>query len=94
MIFGIKTKKDKRIEELEGMLFVSKLEQPMPLKIEHNIVALGASQILEDGMPVEYAKERIARLMVDEIESHIYYDVVDDGRWKVLKGYIRVVIEK
>lgn len=93
-MLGIKTKKDKRIEQLENMLFATKLQTPMPVRIDKNIVALGASVVLEDLMPVEYAKELITRNMAEKIKDQIFYDVEDREGLRVLHGYLRIVVER
>lgn len=87
-MFGFKSKKDKRIEELERLLYI---RQPQLLKVEHNIRVLGASIILEPDMPVEYAKEMLARKMVEEVKESMSYDLEDDGRGnKLMRAYLKV----
>jgi len=88
-MFGFKSKKDKRIEELEAMLFMR--GTPQIIKTEHNIRVLGASLILEPDMPVEYAKEVLARKMVEQVRDSMTYDLEDDdhGR-KLLRSYLKV----
>ena len=93
MIFGIKTKKDKRIENLENMLFATRLQTPMPITIEKNIVTLGASQVLSNEMPVEYVKDHIARMMVEKVRDQIFYDLEEHNGIRVMHGYLRIVID-
>ena len=90
MIFGIKTKKDKRIEELEQMLYMSHYKTPRIISSEKNIITLAAKTMY----PIEYIKKDIARKMIDEIEQYIHYDVEEGERdHKVLTGYLRIVID-
>lgn len=65
-MFGLKTKKDKRIEKLENQLSSMYLKHPHIITTQGNVITLGATQILEDGMPTDYAKQMVARKLVDE----------------------------
>lgn len=96
MIFGIKTKKDKRIEELEKLLdYMSATAKPHIATIERDVVTLKCKQILEPGMPVEFAKHRIARDFTEHIETQIDYDIRDsDTPYPVIEGTLRVVVQK
>jgi len=91
MMFGIKTKKDKRIEELVNQLNSMYLKHPHIITTQGNIISLGATQILEEGMPSDYAKRRIAEKLVDEAMKFIHYDLEQHGTKNALKGYIQVV---
>lgn len=90
-MFGIKTKKDKRIEELENQLSSMYLKHPHIITTQGNVISLGATQILEDGMPTDYAKQMVARKLVDEAVNFIHYDLEQHGTKNALKGYIQVV---
>lgn len=90
-MFGLKTKKDKRIEELEKQLSNMYLEHPHIITTQGNVISLGAIQILEDGMPTDYAKQMVARKLVDEAVKFIHYDLEQHGTKNALKGYIQVV---
>jgi len=90
-MFRIKTKKDKRIEELENQLNSMYLKHPHIITTQSNIISLGATQILEEGMPSDYAKRRIAEKLVDEAMKFIHYDLEQHGTKNALKGYIQVV---
>lgn len=92
-MFGIKTKKDKRIEELEMRLHETYLRTPRVITQDRNSVTFGATIILEDGVPIEYAKDVIAKKMIDEAKQFIEYDIDDsEGRHR-LTGYL-VVLKK
>ena len=94
MIFRIKTKKDKRIEELEQMLYMSHYKTPRIISSEKNIITLVAKTMFVTSDPIEYIKKDIARKMIDEIEQYIHYDVEEGERYhKVLTGYLRIVID-
>ena len=90
-MFGIKTKKDKRIESLENQLNSMYLKHPHIITTQGNIISLGATQILEEGMPSDYAKRKIAEKLVDEAMKFIHYDLEQHGRNLMLKGYIQIV---
>lgn len=80
MIFGIKTKKDKKIEELEKK--VSDLEflrcaRIPTLRIHYDVVEVKAKSILEGYLPEEAIKKEIASKLVDYIEPFITYDIQD-----------------
>ena len=91
-MFGFKSKKDKRIEELERLLAIASVKQPRVITQEREVVTLQAKIVLEPGMPIDYAKEYLARLMADEIKQHMTYDLDDDNREHILLGQLRVVI--
>lgn len=90
-MFGIKTKKDKRIEALENQLKSMYLRTPHIIKSQGNVIPMGAIQILEDDMPIDYAKQMVARKLVDEAIRFIHYDLEQHGTKKALKGYIQIV---
>ena len=90
-MFGIKTKKDKRIEELENQLSSVYFNHPHIITTQGNVTSLGAAQILEDDMPADYAKQMVARKLVDEAIRFIHYDLEQHGERKALKGYIQIV---
>lgn len=90
-MFGIKTKKDKQIEELKTQLSAMYFKHPHIIETQGNVVSLGAIAALEEGMPAEYAKQMIARKLVDEAIRFIHYDLEQHDGKNVLKGYIQVV---
>lgn len=91
MIFGIKTKKDKKIEELELRLSSMCYKHPTIIAAQQDTICLGASVIIEDDMSIEFAKRRLAEIMMKEVERQIWYDVEDVNSKKLLRGYLRVV---
>ena len=77
-MFGIKTKKDKKIEHLESLL-ARPMMPYVPLEIKKgDLIPYKAQIILSDGMPVEYAKEEIARGLSESMKHHIKYDIFND----------------
>ena len=90
-MFGIKTKKDKRIEELETQLSSIYFKQPRIITTHGNVIVLGAGQVLEIGMSPEYAKRMIAQKLIDEAINYITYDLEDYCGKMMFKGYIRIV---
>ncbi len=101
-MFGIKTKKDKKIEQqeeriknLESLLASQYYKHPHITQAYNNMQTVCASARLDDGMPIEIAKQEIARKMIWELTRCIYYDVEDENdiaMGKVLKGYLNVGI--
>ena len=73
MIFGIKTKKDKKIEELQREIDNLKCTLPMPKIIEQPIMisTIGASHLLdkyeESIIPESYIKSILARSLSEEL---------------------------
>lgn len=90
MMFGIKTKKDKRIEDLESRLSLT-YRHPTIIASQKDTICLGASVVIEDNMSIEFAKRRLAEIMMKEVERQIWYDVEDFNGKKLLRGYLRVV---
>lgn len=90
-MFGIKTKKDRRIEELENQLNSMYFRHPQIITTQGNVISLGATQILEEGMSSDYAKRKIAEKLVDEAMKFIHYDLEQHGRNLMFKGYIQIV---
>lgn len=103
MIFGIKTKKDKRIEELDKK--IEELEKRndaliYSLTLKPHMVETGLRDIqvyeyatvLEDGEPVEWAKERIALEFRFMLRDNIFYDITTDKKTRknILHGRIGV----
>lgn len=92
-MFNFKTKKDKRIEYLENLLSAQLYKSPKIITENANTTTIGASVILEDCIPFEYAKREIARKFADELMDYIYFDVEDrpEECRRILKGYLRVI---
>ena len=90
-MFGIKTKKDKRIEDLESQLSQMHYRYPTIIASQKDTICLGATVNIEDNMPIEYAKRKLAEVMMTEVERHIYYDIEDFNGKRILRGYLRVV---
>lgn len=73
MIFGIKTKKDKKIEELQKEIDNLKCTLPMPKIINQPIMisTIGASHLLdrydESTIPESYIKSILARSLSEEL---------------------------
>ena len=97
-MFGIKTKKDKQIEELketnkclQESLASAYFKHPKIINTQGNVISIGAGQILEMGMPADYAKRRIAQKLVDEAIRYIHYDLEEHEGKTMFKGYIQIV---
>ena len=92
-MFGIKTKKDKRIEELEEQIRFAYFNQPRIIETSGNVLTVAAKVCLEDMMPVEYAKNKISYDMAKNLKEYIRYDVeqYSNGK-KALSGYLKIVV--
>ena len=75
-MFGFKTKKDKRIEELEKLLDYLMHQQPKITTEEKQVVTLRRNQILEPGFDLEIAKELVAKRYGEDLRPYILYEVV------------------
>ena len=97
-MFGFKSKKDKRIEELERQLQATYMKSHKVLTIDRDIVVLGANIAIEPGMTAEYAKEMLARKMVEEVKQFMTFDLEDDNDravpYPILHSYLKVVATK
>lgn len=92
-MFGIKTKKDKRIEELEEELRFAYFKQPRIIENRGNVLTVASKVCLEDLMSVEYAKEMILQNMAKNLKEYIRYDLEEYGNGKkALSGYLRIVV--
>lgn len=95
-MFGIKTKKDKRIEELERryneLITALNLRLYMAETSSRDIKIYEYSTSLADGEPVAWAKERIAMEFRFMIRDDIFYDITTDKNTgkNILHGRIGV----
>ncbi len=92
-MFGIKTKKDKRIEHLERLLAMPTMpQQPAIIVNRHDLIPVRAQITLGDGMSVDEAKEKLALFIGEKLQDFIHFDVSDaDAYGKVnLTGTIYV----
>lgn len=94
-MFGIKTKKDKRIEELEQKLYESRFKQPRIYQQNARVETVTAMQMVEPGMPIDLVKSKIVAMMIAELKDKIHYDIEQDERTQniVLRGYLNHVID-
>ena len=101
-MFGIKTKKDKKIESLEvkikmleDRLYESRFNQPRFYQQNAKVETITAMQIVEPGMQIDLVKSKIVAMMADELKDTIHYDVEQDERTQniVLRGYLNYVID-
>lgn len=101
-MFGIKTKKDKKIESLEvkiktleDRLYESRFKQPRIYQQNARVETVTAMQMVELGMPIDFVKSKIARMMIGELKDTIHYDIEQDERTQniVLRGYLNYVID-
>jgi len=100
------TKKDKIIEEQKARIkeledsqsaFMARFNRPIIIEQQREIIKVCCSQLLENGMPVDYAKEAIAHNMANELQRFIEYEIEDgtseNGRpYPLITGYLNVAI--
>ena len=93
MIFKIKTKKDKRIEELEREVFMLRPAARQIVKTTGESQRLTACVGMDFNMSAEHAKRILAEKLVGKLveDELIRYDIVDDGEFKKLCGDLIVM---
>lgn len=92
MLFGFKTKKDKRIEELEKLVDYLMHQQPKITSEERQIVTLRRNQILEPGVDPEFAKQIVAKRYGEDLRPYIRFEVVTSpSENRVLQAKLDVV---
>lgn len=100
MIFGIKTKKDKRIEELERELMIAKsLDVSNHITyVNHNVRTLIARADGYFGEPVMFLQKEVVRKLSENLENFVEFEV-EEGVTRAgfgqpvthVKGKIRIV---
>lgn len=52
-------------------------------------------QMIEPGMPIDFAKRKIVAMLVDGLKDKVWYDVEQDERTQnvILRGYLNYVID-
>lgn len=103
MIFGIKTKKDRKIEFLQTELsYAWALNEEKLIEIETLKDKLYRSTVkpqmlfieerVDSDLPVEFVKQRIVRQIAEGIEPYVKYEesVDVDSRTKRIKGYLYI----
>lgn len=92
-MFEIKTKKDKRIEELERELFMLRPAARPIIRTMGESQRLTACVSLDFNMSAEHAKIILAEMLVKKLvdDELLHYDIVDDGRFRKLCGELIVM---
>lgn len=108
MIFGIKTKKDKLIEEIEELEEEIRKKDNAILELARHetgklyvgparsfdYIPVKSRHFLEDEIPLDFLKRDIAHKMAVFLEDQIHFEVIEvDGR-KFLEGTLNVRREK
>ena len=93
MIFKIKTKKDKRIEELEREVFMLRPAARQIIRTMGESQRLTACVSMDFNMSAEHAKRILAEKLVEKLveDELIRYDIVDDGEFRKLCGDLIVM---
>ena len=88
-MFGFKSKKDKRIEELERLLY----ETPRIYQQNAQIETITAKQLVEPGMPIDLVKNKIGSMMLSELEDSIHFEISQDPitQYVILRGTLHYV---
>lgn len=89
-MFGIKTRKDKRIEELEEELKALKRQ---PVRVVENKILLKelcCKRILNNNIPIEIQKEQAVSGLAKSLINLVDWDILDMEYNKILEGRIRV----
>lgn len=91
---GIKTKKDRRIEELESLLSYMAAQPEFKAETK-DVLTLRHNQILEPGVKQEFALDLISRRFGEELKPFIESNVViSPSGNKVLQASIDILIRK
>lgn len=85
-----KNKKDKRIEELEKLLVTQSMAPSKVIYEKQNLIPIKANIILQDEMPMEYAKYILARSFAEVLKEHIHYTIEDVDGKRMLNGYLYI----
>jgi hypothetical protein len=100
-MFGIKTKKDRKIEELnekveklEESLYLTRFKQPRIYQQDRRTETVTAMRVLEDGVPTDVIKREITKMLVDEVYNLIDWDIEDYHGKKVIRGYLNYVVDE
>ena len=99
-MFGIKTKKDRKIEELnekveklEERLYFTRFKQPRIYQQDRKTETVTAMSVLEDGVPIDVIKREITKKLVDEVYNQIDWDIEDVNGKKAIRGYLNYVVD-
>lgn len=83
-------RKFKTKRQLREEIAMLKTIKPQIHIIERDVEPVRSCVLLEENMPVEYAKEMIARQMAEHLQPLIEYDVEDSRIGKKLTGTLYV----
>lgn len=85
MIFGIKTKKDKRIEELEKQVedlqYTAFLKTPV-MCVNYDIIEVKAKSVMDEQLPTDFFKDELCRKLADYIKPFVTFDIYDAKEWR------------
>ena len=98
-MFGIKTKKDRKIEELnekieklEERIYFTSFKQPRIYQQDRNIETVTAMRIIEEGVPLGIIKREIAMMLTDELFDQIVWTVAEVNDKKAVRGQLDYVV--
>ena len=95
MIFGIKTKKDKRIEELENLLSYTLSTRLKADTQKREVITLRRNQLVEPGVDVEFAKQLTIKRFSEDLRPYVKFEeVVSPSGDNILYARLDVVTEK
>lgn len=101
MIFGIKTKKDKKIEELEKELAFLKAQPVLPTGIytrystKSFVTSIRFHKDEYDKVPTEFVKEELSKRMAHMLRDYMKYTERDDSQLpvKIVEGRLTIEVE-
>jgi hypothetical protein len=95
MIFGIKTKKDKRIEELENLLSYTLTTRLKAQTKSKDVVTLRRNQLVEPGVDVEFAKQLTVKRFSEDLRPYVKFEeVVSPSGDNILYASLEVLKDK
>lgn len=95
MIFGIKTKKDKRIEELENLLSYTLTTRLKAQTKSKDVVTLRRNQLVEPGVDVEFAKQLTVKRFLEDLRPYVKFEeVVSPSGDNILYASLEVLKDK
>lgn len=98
-MFGIKTKKDRKIEELnekieklEERIYFTSFKQPRIYQLDKKTETVTAMRIIENDIPLGVIKREIAMMLTDELFDQIVWTVAEVNDKKAVRGSLDYVV--
>lgn len=98
-MFGIKTKKDRKIEELnekieklEERIYFTSFKQPRIYQLDKKTETVTAMRIIENDIPLGVVKREIAMILTDELFDQIVWTIEEVNEKKAIRGSLDYVV--